>query len=66
MPLVRQVFSARMTRLSASTVLVQRKHSPGSQLWHGLPALAQGQLREVQVLVTEQKQQRSSRALVVF
>ena len=55
-----------MTRLSASTVLVQRLHSPGSQLWQGLPALAQGQLREVQEPVTKQKQQRSSRAAVVF
>ena len=55
-----------MTRLSASTVLVQRLHSPGSQLWQGLPALAQGQLREVQEVVTEHKQQRSLRAAVVF
>ena len=55
-----------MTRLSASTVLVQWPHSPGLQLWQGLPALAQGQLREVQEPVTEQKQQRSSRAAVVF
>jgi hypothetical protein len=55
-----------MTRLSASTVLVQRLHSPGSQLWQGLPSLAQGQLREVQELVAEQKQQRSSRAAAVF
>ena len=57
-----------MTRLSASTVLVQWLHSPGSQLWQwqGLPALAQGHLREVQEPVTEQKQQRSSRAAAVF
>jgi hypothetical protein len=55
-----------MTRLSASVVLVQRLHLLGSQLWQGLPALAQGQLREVQELVTEQKQQRSSRAAAVF
>ena len=33
-----------MTRLSASTVLVQRLHSPESQLWQGLPALAVGTL----------------------
>ncbi len=32
----------------------------------GLPALVQGQLREVQEVVMEQKQQRSSRAAVVF
>jgi hypothetical protein len=55
-----------MTRLSASTVLVQQLHSPGSQLWQGHPALAQGQLREVQEPVTEQKQQRSSRAADIF
>jgi hypothetical protein len=55
-----------MTRLSASIVLEQRLHSPGSQLWQGLPALAQGQLREVQELEIEQKQQRSSRAVAVF
>ncbi len=66
MPLVRRVFSSRMTRLSASIVLEQRLHSPGSQLWQGLPALAQGQLREVQELEIEQKQQRSSRAVAVF
>ena len=66
MPLVRRVFYKRMTRLSVSIVLVQRKHSPGSQLWHDLPALAQGQLREVQELDIEQKQQRSSRAAAVF
>jgi hypothetical protein len=55
-----------MTRLSTSTVLVQRLHWPGLQLWQGFPALAQGQLREVQEPVTEQKQQRSSRAAVIF
>ena len=55
-----------MTRLSASTVLEQWLHLPGSQLWQGLPALAQGQLREVQEVVTEHKQQRSLRAAVVF
>jgi hypothetical protein len=66
MPLVQRYFSSRMTRLSASTVSVQRLHSPGPQLWKGLPALAQGQLREVQEPVTEQKQQRSSRAAAVF
>ncbi len=44
-----------MTRLGASTVLVQRLHSPESQPWQGLPALVQGQLREVQEVVTEQK-----------
>ena len=54
-----------MTRLSASIVLEQRLHSPGSQL-QGLPALAQGQLREVQELEIEQKLQRSSRAAAVF
>ena len=32
----------------------------------GLPALVQEQLREVQEVVTEQKQQRSSRAAVIF
>ena len=57
-----------MTRLRASTVLVQLLHSPGLQLWQwqGLPALAQGHLREVQEPVTEQKQQRSSRVATVF
>ena len=55
-----------MTWLSASIVLEQRLHSPGSQLWQGLPTLAQGQLREVQELDIEQKQQRSSRAATVF
>jgi hypothetical protein len=39
---------------------------PGSQLWQGLPALAQVQLCEVQELEIEQKQQRSSRAAAVF
>ena len=65
-PLVRRVFSSRMTRLSASIVLEQRLHSPRLQLWQALPALAQGQLREVQELEIEQKQQRSSRAAAVF
>jgi hypothetical protein len=57
-----------MTRLRASTVLVQLLHSPGLQLWQwqGLPALVQGQLREVQEPVTKQKQQRSSWAATVF
>ena len=66
MLLVRQMFSACMTQLSASTVLVQRSHLSGSQLWHGLPALAQGQLRKEQEAAGEQKQQRSTRASVVF
>ena len=47
-------------------MLEQRLHSPGSQLWQGFPALAQGQLREVQELEIEQKQQRSLRAAAVF
>jgi hypothetical protein len=47
-------------------VLEQRLHSPGSQLWQGLPALVQGQLREVQELEIKQKQQRSSRAAAIF
>ena len=55
-----------MTRLSASTVMVQRSHLPGSQLWHGLPALAQGQLREEQEAAGKQNQQRSTWASVVF
>jgi hypothetical protein len=55
-----------MTRLSASIVLEQQLHSPGSQLWQGLPAMAQGQLREVQELEIEQKQQRSLWAAAVF
>ncbi len=38
----------RITQLSALTVLVQRSHLSGSQLWHGLPALAQGQLHKEQ------------------
>ena len=63
---VRWVFSARMTRLSASAVLVQRSLLPGSQLWHGLPVLAQGQLRKEQEAAGKQKQQRSTRASVVF
>ena len=47
-------------------MLVQWLHSPGLQLWQGLPALVQGQLHEVQEVVMEQKQQRSWRAAVVF
>ena len=46
--------------------MVQRLHSPGSQLWHGLPALAQGQLCEKQEAATEQKQQRYARASISF
>ncbi len=65
-PLVRRVFSSRMTWLSASIVLEQRLHLPRLQLWQGLPALAQGQLHEVQELEIKQKQQRSSRAAAVF
>ena len=66
MPFVQRLFSSRMTRLSASTMLMQRLHSPGLQLWQGLPALVQGQLHEVQELATKQKQQRSSWAAIVF
>ena len=47
-------------------MLVQWLHSPGLQLWQGLPALVQGQLHEVQEPVTKQKQQRSSRAAILF
>ena len=46
MLLTRRVFSEWITRLSASTVLEQRPHSPGSQHRQGRPALAQEQLRE--------------------
>ena len=60
------MFSERMTRLSASVVLEQRPHSPGLQLWHGHPALAQEQLREEQVAPTVQKQQRSCQAAAVL
>ena len=66
MLLTRQVFSDRITRLSASAVLEQQPHSPGLQLWQGHPALAQEQLREEQVALTAQKQQRSCRASTVF
>ena len=55
-----------MARLSASTLLVQRLHLLGLQLWHGLPALAQGQLPEEQEAATKQKQQRSVQASFVF
>jgi hypothetical protein len=61
-----RVFSERMTRLSASIVLEQQPHSPGSQLWHGHPALAQEQLPEEQVAPTAQKQQRSCQTTAVF
>ena len=43
-------------------VLPQFFFSAGSQLWQGLPALAQGQLRLEQVEVREQEQHGSSRA----
>jgi hypothetical protein len=62
----RRVFSKPMTRLSASTVLEQRPHYPGLQLWHGRPALAQEQLRKEQVAPTAQKQQRSCWTTAVF
>ena len=48
------------------SMFVQRLHSPRSQLWHDLPALAQGQLPEEQEAGTEQKQQMSARASIVF
>ena len=51
---------------TVSTVLEQRPHSPGLQLRQGRPALAQEQLREEQVALTTQKQQRSCRATSVF
>ncbi len=66
MLLVQQVFSAQITRLSASTVLVQRLHFPRLQLWYGLPALVQGQLRKEQEAATKQKQQRSMWASIIF
>ena len=56
----------RITRLWASTVLVQRPQSPGSQHRHGRPALSQEQVRGEQEPTCEQKQQRSSRASDIF
>ncbi len=66
MLVVRRVFSTRMAQLWAATVLVHWSHVPGSQHWHGCPALAQIQLREEQEAAIKQKQQRSSQAFVVF
>ncbi len=60
------VFSVWMAQLWAATVLVHRLHVLGSQHQHGHPALAQGQLRKEQEVAIKQKQQRSSRALVLF
>ncbi len=66
MPLNRWLFSSAIVQLCASSVLLQWLQLPGSQLRQGRPALAQGQLRTVQEEATEQKQQRTSRAVVAF
>jgi hypothetical protein len=66
MPLDCRLFSLAIVRLCASSVLLQRLQLPGLQLREGLPALARGQLCMVQEEATEQKQQRTSRAVVVF
>jgi hypothetical protein len=66
MPLDCRLFSLVIVQLCASSVLLQWLQLPGSQLRQGRPALAQGQLRAVQEEATEQKQQRTLRAVVVF
>jgi hypothetical protein len=66
MPLDRWLFSLAIVRLCTSSMLLQRLQLPGLQLRQNQPALAQGQLHMVQEEAMEQKQQRTSRGVVIF